>query len=221
MIPGTGSETLDLVLQIGIALAAVVLILVLALRFRTVKKARPRIHLVLNMDNQQHYKTQQANPLFADGRAMRPRIEGTVARGHLDEDDVLHLGRDESGAFVDVMPLELSVPMLERGRDRFNIYCAPCHGYGGYGDGMVSIRADQLQEGTWVPPTSLHEKTVKERPLGHLYNTVKNGIRNMPGYASQIQVEDRWAIVAYVKALQRSQDTSIEDVPEGERASLR
>ena len=208
-------------LTIAVLVALSFVPLVMAVRARTVKKARPRVHLVLNMDNQQHFKTQQANPLFADGRAMRPQVEGTVARGHLQEDDALYLGRDDAGEFIDFMPVELDVPLIERGREQFNIYCAPCHGYGGYGDGMVSIRADQLQEGTWVPPTSLHDKTVKERSLGHLYNTIKNGIRNMPAYGSQIQVEDRWAIVAYTKALQRSQDTTIEDVPEAERSGLR
>ena len=91
----------------------------------------------------------------------------------------------------------------------------------GYGDGVVSGRAERLQEGTWIPPSSLHTELVRTRPDGHLFNTIGNGIRNMPGYASQIGTEDRWAIVAYVRALQRSQNATIDDVPPELRAQLR
>ena len=142
-------------LTIAVLVALSFVPLVLAVRYRTVKKSRPRIHRILNMDNQPSYKTQQANPLFADGRAMRPHVDGTVARGHLEADDALHLGRDEQGAFIDEFPLELDAPLLARGQERFNIYCAPCHGDLGKGDGPVHQRAGALGEGTWTPPTDL------------------------------------------------------------------
>ncbi len=95
--------------------------------------------------------------------------------------------------------------LVERGRDRFNIYCAPCHGLDGSGNGMVNQRAQELQEPKWVQPSNLTSDVVRARPVGHIYNTVNNGIRNMPGYGAQVPVEDRWAIVAYVRALQLSQ----------------
>lgn len=210
-------------LQFAIAalVVATLVPLVVAYRYRTEKKTRPRIHLIHDMDSQESFKPQEANPLFADGRAMRPQVEGTVARGHLRADDAYELGRNADGSFVTEFPVEVDLPMLERGRERFNIYCAPCHGYSGFGNGMVSVRADKLQEGTWVPPSSFHDQLILDRPHGHIYNTITNGIRNMAAYGSQIPVDDRWAIVAYVRALQRSQRATPEDVPAAERPALR
>ncbi|GAB4376319.1 MAG: cytochrome c [Acidobacteriota bacterium] len=195
--------------------------LVVAYRYRQVRKPRPRLHLVFDMDDQSKYKPQEPSDLFADGRAMRPRIDGTVPREELVGDPELTTGRRADGSFVDAFPVAVDRELLLRGQDRFNIYCAPCHGWDGFGQGVVARRADRLQEGTWVPPTSLHDKTVRERPVGHIYNTIRNGIRNMPAYGPQIPVRDRWAIVAYVRALQRSQNARLEDVPEDRRGTLR
>ena len=119
----------------------------------------------------------------------------------------------------------VTIELLERGRERFNIYCQPCHGLAGYGDGIVQQRAMQLVEtgtnGTvWVAPKSLHEEAIRTQPVGQIFNTITNGIRNMPRYDSQIPVGDRWAIVAYVKALQRSQNARIEDIPSDQRSNL-
>jgi mono/diheme cytochrome c family protein len=172
-------------------------------RARQTHSPLPRIHLVQDMDNQGRYKSQQTNPLFADTREARPHVEGTVARGHLDDDDGLVKGL-RNGVWVDAFPVPVTQTLLNRGQERFRIYCAPCHGLAGYGDGIVAIRADRLQEGTWVPPSSMHAPTVLARPVGHIFNTITNGIRTMPSYGSQIPVADRWAIVAYVRALQRS-----------------
>jgi mono/diheme cytochrome c family protein len=125
--------------------------------------------------------------------------------------------------FVSRIPVSVSMDLVRRGRERFNIYCAPCHGAGGYGDGMVARRAAEMQAAGadtaagWVAPTNYHSKDLRARPAGHLFNTVTNGIRSMPAYDKQISIFDRWAIVAYVKALQRSQDAKPEDVPETER----
>jgi mono/diheme cytochrome c family protein len=210
-------------------LIAIVLVLValswipiaLALRARTTKTTEPRIHLVQDMDNQPKVKTQSRLMLFADQRGMRPPIPGTVARGSVIDDPALELGKTEDGEWIDAIPVEMSLALLERGRQRFDIYCSPCHGLVGYGDGMVAKRADQLQEGTWTPPSSFHTDLVRTRPDGHLFNTISNGIRTMPSYGSQIPVDDRWAIVAYVRALQRSQNATIDDVPADLRAQLR
>ena len=101
--------------------------------------------------------------------------------------------------------------LLQRGRERYTIYCAVCHGQGGYGDGPVALRAAEIQAaggdaGGWVAPKNYHTDDMRQQPVGRIYNTIANGVRTMPAYAKQISVLDRWAIVAYVKALQRSQD---------------
>jgi mono/diheme cytochrome c family protein len=191
-------------------------------RQRATRQDVPRLHLVQDMDDQPSYRSQQANPWFADGRAMRPPVEGTLARGALHLDAAYFRGLD-GASYVQRFPtqVQLTRATLERGRERFDVYCAPCHGLAGYGDGIVNARAERLAQGTWVPPASLHEEPALGRPVGHLFNTITNGIRTMPSYAAQIPVEDRWAIVGYVRALQRSQRARIEDVPQEARASLR
>ena len=194
--------------------------LVMILRARQVKSDKPRIHIVQDMDNQPKLGPQARNRLFADRRAMRPPVEGTVAQGELREDDGLNRGV-VGEAWIEQFPLPVTEQLLRRGRERYDIYCSPCHGLAGYGDGMVAKRADALQEGTWTPPASLHSELVRGRPVGHLYNSITNGIRNMPAYGPQITVEDRWAIVAYERALQRSQSATVEDVPPELRAQLR
>jgi mono/diheme cytochrome c family protein len=186
----------------------VVLATLALLPFACIYKARnthsplPRVHLIQGMDNEPRYKSQQVNPLFADTREERPPVEGTVARGRLDEDDGLNRGLRD-GRWIETFPMTVTESVLRRGQDRFQIYCTPCHGLAGYGDGIVAVRAERLQEGTWVPPSSMHVATVLARPVGHLFNSITNGIRTMPSYGSQIPVGDRWAVVAYVRALQR------------------
>jgi mono/diheme cytochrome c family protein len=181
-------------------------------RARVTRSSQPRVHLVRHMDQQISYKGQEKNPVFADGRAARPQVPGTVARGQLEADDHFERGI-VNGIWATTLPIPVTEPLLHRGRQRYEIYCAPCHGLAGYGDGPVARRADTLMEGTWVPPTSMHDPTVRGRADGHLYNTIRNGIRNMPPYGPQIPQEDRWAIVAYVRALQRSQNATMADVP--------
>lgn len=198
--------------------------LVLIARARVVKSPKPRIHIIQDMDNQSKFKAQQRNRLFADRRAMRPPVEGTVPRGQLGADVALYRGisdADDWSSWVEVGPVPVTMELLQRGRRGYDIFCSPCHGLTGAGDGMVSKRAEALQEGAWTPPSSLHTELVRERPDGHLYNTIANGIRNMPSYGAQIPVEDRWAIVAYMRALQRSQNAAVDDVPSDLRASLR
>ena len=194
--------------------------LALIMRARATTSTQPRIHIVPDMDNQPKYKTQSRNPMFADRRAMRPPVVGSVARGTILGDPALTSGKIGED-WVEVIPVTVDSDLLERGRERYDIYCSPCHGLVGFGDGMVAKRADELLEGTWTPPTSFHSELLRERQVGHLFNTISNGIRNMPAYGPQIPVEDRWAIVAYVRALQRSQNAITDDVPPDIRAQLR
>ena len=194
--------------------------LALIMRARATTTTKPRIHIIPDMDNQPKFRAQARNPLFADRRAMRPPVQGAVARGSLAANPVVATGRVGEG-WVEVIPVSLDAGVVERGRERYDIFCSPCHGLAGHGDGMVAKRADELQEGTWTPPSSFHTELIRGRAAGHLFNTISNGIRNMPAYGPQIPVEDRWAIVAYVKALQRSQNATIDDVPADIRSQLR
>ncbi len=207
----------------GFIYAAIILLCVamippaLIAQFRATRSHLPRVHLVQDMDNQPRYEAQHANPLFADGRAMRPPVAGTVARGQMREDEHFELGVVK-GAWATTFPQRVPVTMdlLRRGQERFNIYCRPCHGAAGYGDGMVNKRAMELMNlgtngTTWVQPKSLHEEQIRQQPVGQIFNSITNGVRNMPPYAAQIPAADRWAIVAYVRALQRSQTANPSD----------
>lgn len=194
--------------------------LALIMRARVTTSPNPRIHVIPDMDNQPKYKPQSRNPLFADRRAMRAPVPGAVARGVVLDEPVLTTGRVGED-WVEANPVPIDRGLLERGRERYDVFCSPCHGLAGFGDGMVAKRADELQEGTWTPPTSFHTDLIRQRPDGHLFNTISNGIRNMPAYRSQIPVADRWAVVAYVRALQRSQNATVDDVPPEIRAQLR
>jgi len=210
------------ILYILLVLVAASLIPIgLIYKARHERKSKPRIQVVYDMDDQFSYKPQTVNGFFADGQAMRKHPEGSVARGHLQADDPYYRGTVPGDTlYVAEFPVQLTRQYLDRGQERFNIYCAPCHGVAGDGDGLVNRRAAALAEGTWTPPTDLTSQTVIERPVGHLYNTITNGIRNMPAYGPQIPVDDRWAIVAYVRALQLSRNASIDDVPADVRTTL-
>jgi len=184
-------------------------------RMRATPSPNRPIHIFWDMDFQPKFKAQAPNPLFADGRAMRPPVQGSVARGESYVDTHMYEGVVD-GQWATALPtsMKLDQATLERGQQRFNIYCSACHGYAGYGDGAVNQRAMELVSnvngpvnGTqWVAAKSLHDETTRHQPMGQLFNTVTHGIRNMAGYGAQISVADRWAIAAYVKALQFSQD---------------
>lgn len=180
----------------------------------------PRIHAIWDMDFQPKYKAQRSNPLFADDRAMRLPVEGTVAVGALREDDHMYRGR-VGGAWATTYPaaVQATEETMRVGRAQFGIYCAPCHGLAGDGDGMVHQRASSLGQG-WVPPSNLHQDYLRVQPVGELFNSITNGIRNMPAYGSQIEPDERWAIVMYVRALQRSRASGLGDLSEAERSGL-
>jgi len=184
-------------------------------RMRATPSPNRPIHIFWDMDFQPKFKAQAPNPLFADGRAMRPPVQGSVARGESYVDTHMYEGVVD-GQWATALPasMKLDQATLERGQQRFNIYCSACHGYAGYGDGAVNQRAMELVSnvngpvnGTqWVAAKSLHDETTRNQPMGQIFNTATHGIRNMAGYGSQISVADRWAIAAYVKTLQFSQD---------------
>lgn len=202
---------------------------VIAAQARSKPNSNLPINIIQDMDLQAKFKQQSINPLFADGRSQRPQISGTVAQGETYQDTHFNEGVVD-GQWAQSLPaqMKLDMALLERGQGRFNIYCAPCHGYSGAGNGTVNQRALELVSnadgpvnGTvWVAAKSLHDETVAVQPIGQLFNTATNGVRNMAGYASQIPTADRWAIVAYVRALQRSQNASMADVPADKRGGL-
>lgn len=194
----------------------------LAVLARVSTNDRPRVHIVPDMDWQEKYKAQSANPFFADNRAMRLDVPGTVAQGELRDDDHFYRGRVDGGGFAKTFPAQVDISMetMKRGQERFGVYCTPCHGVDGSGRGMVHERARALLQGTWVPPTDLHQPILAYKPVGELFDNISRGVRNMPPYARQIDTADRWAIVLYLRALQRSGAASLEDLPENERGAL-
>jgi len=165
-----------------------------------------------DMHDQPKYKTYAASDFFSDRRSARPLIQGTVARGQLRLDRHLYEGR-VGNALATTLPMPLTRQLLTRGQDRFNIYCSPCHGRVGNGEGMV------VQRGFKRPP-SYHEDRLRAQPAGYFFDVITNGFGLMPSYASRIPVEDRWAIVAYIRALQLSQNAKVDDVPSDKRQEL-
>ena len=156
----------------------------------------------------------RVNPLaksdfFPDQRGARPLVEGTVARGELRADTYFYTGKI-NGNPGDYMPFPVTKEVLNRGRERFNIYCAPCHSRLGDGNGMI------VQRGFRAPP-SYHTERLRKAPLGYFFDVMTNGFGAMPEYASQIPARDRWTIVAYIRALQLSQEATISDVPAGQK----
>ena len=213
-----------------IAACALAIPPVVIARVRATPDENRAVHIFFDMDFQPKFKTQAENPLFADGRAQRYAVAGTVAQGETMLDPHRYEGTVD-GKWADTLPAGMSMTpeFLARGQQRYNIYCSVCHGYAGWGDGTVNKRAMELMansegpvQGTsWVQAKSLHDPLVREHQLGMLYNVVTNGIRNMAGYGAQIDLEDRWAIAAYVQALQLSQNATLQDVPPELRDNLK
>ncbi|MEM9701750.1 MAG: quinol:electron acceptor oxidoreductase subunit ActD, partial [Planctomycetota bacterium] len=246
----------------------------------------PRLHPVGDMDWQAKFKPQERNMFFEDGRAMRPQVEGTIARGELDLDDALYLGvetndslaassgparalpdgdgqrladaalfafasfrqdgeggetadgdpadaagdgaagmaagdEEDMSKFTKDLPIEPTLENVRRGQLVFNIYCASCHGVGGFGNGLVHKKAVEIKSQTWVPPSNLHTAVTRARPNGYLYDAITNGVRKMPSYGAQIELKDRWNVVLYLRALQKSQNARIADIPEDEKDRVR
>lgn len=198
----------------------------IAAKARNSHSNQPHLHIFPDMDFQPKYKSDTAMDLFADGRSNRGEITGTVARGSLNADDEFYRGigrSDSGGAWMTGFPkqLEINDALVKRGQNRFNIYCSACHGYDGRGNGAVPQRV-AASGGAWQARNLVEAGgAAVTMPNGQLFNTISNGFNTMMGYANQIPHADRWAIVLYVRALQRSQNAALEDVPNDHRGSLR
>jgi mono/diheme cytochrome c family protein len=166
-----------------------------------------------DMHDQPKYIPLRPSSFFEDGRSARPLPENTVARGHLDEDRAYYTGRDAAGKLVNEFPFPVTKEVILRGQQRFNIYCTPCHDYTGSGNGMV------VRRGFRRPP-SYHTDRLREMPVGHFFDVITFGLGAMQDYSAQVKPADRWAIAAYIRALQLSQQASLADVPASERAQL-
>jgi hypothetical protein len=164
------------------------------------------------MNVEPRYNPLAASDFFPDGQGARPLVEGTVARGHLRIDRHFYGGKSGE-ELVDTFPFPVTKEVIERGQQRFNIFCTPCHGYVGNGDGII------VERGLRAPP-SYHIDRLRNAPVGHFFDVMTNGFGAMPSYASRIPPRDRWAIIAYIRALQFSQNAKLADVPPGERQKL-
>ena len=152
-----------------------------------------------DMHDQAKYEALEASPLFDDGAASRRPVEGTVARGHLAADSALHQGLDATGELVTELPLPLTAELVARGRERYDIFCSPCHGRTGDGLGMIVRRG-------YKQPASFHEARLRQAAVGYYFNVMTNGFGQMSSYASQVPPRDRWAIAAYIRALQLARE---------------
>ncbi len=154
----------------------------------------------------------ERSDFYADHRSQRPLIEGTVARGHLRVDEAFYTGKI-GGQPIAELPLPLTRELLARGQDRYNIYCAPCHSRTGMGDGVVVRRG-------FKQPTSMHDPRLRAQNIGYFYDVMTAGFGQMPDYTAQLQPKDRWAVAAYIRALQLSQHASVNDVAAHDRPKL-
>lgn len=183
---------------------------------RTLRKILPAIALIaatagcrIDMHIQPYYRPLSKSEFFADGRSARLPVEGTVARGDLREDAYFYTGKI-NGNPGEYMPFPVTQAVLERGRNRFNIYCTPCHGRVGDGNGFIPSRGFRR-------PPSYHIDRLRKVPIGYFFDTMTNGFGVMPDYSAQIAPRDRWAIAAYIRALQLSQNATAADLPAGQK----
>jgi mono/diheme cytochrome c family protein len=165
-----------------------------------------------DMHDQPKYQPLERSTFFLDESASRMPVPGTVARGELRDDPLLYTGKVD-GQDALFFPFRIDEPVMARGQERFNIYCSPCHGRTGLGDGMVVRRG-------YRRPPSFADERLRQAPVGHFFDVMTNGFGAMPDYAAQIKATDRWAIVAYVRALQLAAHAALDDVPAAERGRL-
>ena len=164
------------------------------------------------MADQPRYDPLEASNFFADGQSARTPVEGTIARGQLRENEQLYNGGTDT-ALASEFPMPVTLELLRRGQERYNIYCTPCHDRTGSGNGMIVRRG-------YARPPSYHTDILRRQPVGHLFRVISRGFGAMPSYSAQISAADRWAIIAYIRALQFSQNAGIEAVPAEQRRQL-
>lgn len=170
----------------------------------------------LHMRVQPRYEPLDPSPLWEDGTSARPLPANTMPRGHwgeIKQDPVYYTGKVSEEEYVQVVPMDVNRDVLLKGQERFDIFCAPCHGADGYGNGMI------VQRGMKQPP-SLHDQRLRDQPDGYIYEVIGNGFGAMYSYASRVPPDDRWAIVAYVRALQFSQNVNVNDLPADVRQQI-
>ncbi len=165
------------------------------------------------MEDQPKLKPMTSSDFFADGRSARAPVPGTVARGHLNDDDLLFEGKVD-GKDSKIFPYPVTKEVLARGQERYDIFCAVCHDRAGIGDGIV------VQRG-FPRPESFHTDRLRNAPVGHFFDVITHGAGTMYSFADRVPARDRWAIVAYIRALQLSQNATLADVPSNERGQLR
>ncbi len=166
-----------------------------------------------DMHNQPKFIPLRESEFFADHRSERPLVEGTGARGDVEGSELLYTGKLD-GQLANVFPFAVTWDVMTRGQERFNIFCSPCHGRTANGDGMV------VRRGFRAPP-SFHIDRLREAPVGHFFDVITNGFGAMPDYRQQVPVRDRWAIIAYIRALQASTAAGVADVPADRRGDIR
>ena len=164
------------------------------------------------MADQPRYKPLAESTFFGDDRSARPLVPGTVPRGYLNADDRFYTGK-AGGEPIATLPFPLTLEILQRGQDRFDVFCSPCHDRTGKGEGMIVRRG-------YRQPPSYHIDRLRQAPVGHFLDVITNGFGAMPDYAAQVAPSDRWAIAAYIRALQLSQNAALADVPPEERQKL-
>jgi len=208
---------------VWLAFLFIVVAAISVLGFRGSHSTRPPLEVFPDMDRQTKYKPQQESPFFADGRTDRPLPANVVPRGRSVVADPLYLGADDhmfrgktaTGEFARGFPQEIEITndLLARGRQRYDMFCAPCHGRTGDGNGITKLY------GMGATPT-YHDDRIRTMPEGEIYNTLTHGKNTMMGYGDRVEVRDRWAIVAYLRALQRAQQGTVDDVRPGNRQEL-
>ena len=166
-----------------------------------------------DMFNQPKVKPLARSDFFDDGMGARAPVEGTIARGELRADRVFYTGIGPDGKFVAALPVFLTRALLVRGHERFDIFCSPCHGRVGDGRGMIAQRG-------FKSPPSFHIDRLRQQPIGYFFDVMTNGFGQMSGYAAQVSAEDRWAIAAYLRALQLSQRAPLGEIPAGDREAI-
>jgi mono/diheme cytochrome c family protein len=165
-----------------------------------------------NHRDQPYYEPQDPSAFFTDGKAARPLVPNTVAQGQERLDEQMYRGT-LNGKLVNTFPFPITEEVMQRGKQRYEAFCVPCHGFAGNGDGMIVRRG-------YSRPTSYHDARLRGEPLGHYFDVITNGWGAMPSYADQVYPRDRWAIIAYIRALQLSQNANVRELPAEVRERL-